>query len=304
MDMSQSDGISRSFPGDFFSRSGVERLCREAEIVPSKALGQNFLYQRSALDAMVRDLEMPFESQIIEVGCGFGHLTVPILEHGYSVLAFETDKRLLKWLSGCVGERLQIQVCDILTYDLTPCFESTSEVCVVGNLPYSSASSILFHLMKWYVSVAKWGFLLQREVGQRIQAKPGSSDYGRLSVILQYLFDIQLLRRIGPGCFYPRPKVESVWMRFVPRKGADLDMDLVWNWMEPLVKTAFAHRRKKLCSNLSEQRIGLWDLTKEQAVNYLKILDLNPNCRAQDLTPDQYACLAELIWSSGVKIRS
>ncbi len=299
--MSEFNRLSELFPQDFFSRKGVERLCREAEIAPSKALGQNFLYQRTTLDAMVRDLEVPHKSKVIEIGCGFGHLTVSILDCGYSVVAFETDGRLLKWLMGCVGDRLQIHCCDILTYDLSPYFEGSSDVFIVGNLPYSSASSMLFYLLKWYERVQQWGFLLQREVGERIKAKPGHREYGRLSVILQYLFEIQVLRRVGPGCFYPRPKVESVWMRLLPRHRADMDMKLVWDWMEPLVRTAFMHRRKKLCSNLSEAPIGARRLTKEQSEDFLKMLDLDVNCRAQDVSPDQYASLAGLISSICLK---
>ncbi len=291
--MSQLDEQIEAVPRGFFSRNGLERLCREVGISPSKSLGQNFLFQRSTLYAMVRDLPLPPNTTVIEIGCGFGHLTVPLLAAGYRVIGFEKDARLYERVSKLAGPDLQIIHGDICSCDLSAWIDAQADVAVVGNLPYSSAVQILFHLLNWYEKLSIWCFLVQREVADRIRAKPGSSRYGRLSVLLQYLFSIRLLRRIGPGCFYPRPKVESAWIRLTPSKKADLELAL--DWMQPLVKVAFSHRRKKVASNLACTQIGETHLKRETIWEQLRLAGAKKDCRPQDLSPMQYARLAELI---------
>ncbi|MFH1738297.1 MAG: 16S rRNA (adenine(1518)-N(6)/adenine(1519)-N(6))-dimethyltransferase RsmA [bacterium] len=280
-------------PADFFSNRGVQRLCQDAGMVPSKALGQNFLFQRSTLRAMVRDLGLEPGMAVVEVGCGFGHLTQTLLEAGYPVVAFETDSRLYESIVQHSCSRLEVVHSDIRSYDLTPWLEGPHSTAVVGNLPYSSAMSILFHLLTYYTKVSAWGFLLQREVGDRVKASPGSADYGRLSVMLQYLFHIRVLRKVGRGCFHPRPKVESAWLRFLPRQEADIELAL--SWMEPLVKAAFSHRRKKLSTNLTGASVGGICLTKKLVQDYLHKVGAESNHRAENLSSRQYASLASKI---------
>lgn len=286
-------GIRASVPLDFFSRRGVQRLCQEAEIVPSKALGQNFLFQYSALQAMVRDLRLASGSAVIEVGCGFGHLTAALLEADYRIVAFETDPRLHRSVVEILGPRVEVVRSDIRCCDLSRWLAEDARPAVVGNLPYSSAVPILFHLLNWYSKISVWGFLLQREVGERIRAAPKDPRYGRLSVVLQYLFHVQILRRIGPACFWPRPQVESAWIRFLPRENADINLAL--SWIEPVVKAAFSHRRKKISANLTGASVGEIRLTKEQVRDCLGAAGATDDCRAEELSAAQYALLAQAI---------
>jgi len=289
--------IKLSVPTGFFSLRGVRRLCQEADIEPSKALGQNFLFQGSVLRAMVRDLQLEPGTTVIEIGCGFGHLTVPLLEAGYRVIAFETDARLYRSIARFSAAGLEAVHSDVRSCDLSQWLGTQPRLAVVGNLPYSSAVSILFHLLDWYSMFSVWGFLLQREVGERITASPGDRRYGRLSVMLQYLFEVRILRRVGPACFHPRPQVESVWIRMLPRENADIDLAL--SSMGPLVKAAFSHRRKKISANLAGASLGEFRLAKDQIRESLRAVGVTDDCRAEELSPAQYASLAQRIRQLG-----
>ncbi len=282
-----------NLPSDFYTLRGVRRLCYEAGVQPSKGLGQNFLYHRRTLEAMVRDIDILPGSCVIEVGCGFGHLTGVLVSERYRVVAFEMDERLAEIARTYLSGDAEVIHADILSVDLSSWTREGEVGGIVGNLPYSSGTSILFHLLDWHFSIPVWGFLLQREVADRIRAAPGSSRYGRLSVVLQYLFTVQNLRRVGPSVFFPRPRVESVWIRLLPRR--DTDFRLARDWMEPLAKAAFSHRRKKLVTNLDGISIGGRLLTKDLILNQLSMLGLSTDCRPQDVSADQFAAFAEAL---------
>jgi 16S rRNA A1518/A1519 N6-dimethyltransferase RsmA/KsgA/DIM1 with predicted DNA glycosylase/AP lyase activity len=112
-------------------------------------------------------------------------------------------------------------------------------------------------------------------------------------VVLQYLFLVRILRRVGPASFHPRPQVESAWVRFLPRENADIDLAL--SWIEPLAKAAFSHRRKKTSANLSGASVGEIRLTKKQVQDCLRAVGAGDDCRAEELSPAQYASLARAI---------
>ena len=140
-DLSHSQNSAPLIPADFFSRHGVQRLCVDAGLEPSKALGQNFLFQRSVLQAMVRDLDLEPDIGVIEVGCGFGHLTLTLVEAGYSVVAFETHRRRYECAARYSDSRLEVIHSDIRSCDLSRWLQGARRWVVVGNVPYSYAMS-------------------------------------------------------------------------------------------------------------------------------------------------------------------
>jgi len=239
---------------------------------------------------MVRDVEVHPGTLVIEIGCGMGHLTNVLLDAGCRVLACEMDERLAECAARHFGEDAEVIRADIRSVDLCEWFSGEEIGAIVGNLPYSSAMTILFYLLDWHSSCPVWALWLQREVADRIRAKPGTSRYGRLSVMLQYLFDISALRRIGPSVFFPKPRVESVWIRLIPKSG--VDYRLAKDWIEPLVKSAFTYRRKRLVANLDGSSLRGRRLAKETIVKVLEEVGLSPDCRAQDVSPQQFAELA------------
>jgi 16S rRNA (adenine1518-N6/adenine1519-N6)-dimethyltransferase len=223
---------------------------RLAQHIPRKRFGQHFLIDRAVVAKIVEAISPQPGQRVVEIGPGLGALTEPLLERVPSVDAVEIDRDLAAALATRFGaERLRLHVADALEFDFCAL---GGPLRVVGNLPYNISTPLLFHLADCIACLQDCHFMLQREVVQRIAAKPGGKDYGRLSVLLQYRFEAQQLLRVAPGAFRPAPAVESAVVRLTPRR------PLPWpardeSVLADLVAKAFTQRRKTLRNALRDR---------------------------------------------------
>ena len=253
-----------------------------------KRFGQNFLVSPGIIRKIVEVIAPRAGDTLVEIGPGLGALTAPLLERIDCLHVVEIDRDLIARLRERFSpERLVIHEGDALTFDFGA-LKGAGPLKIVGNLPYNISSPLLFHLAEIADRVAEMHFMLQKEVVDRMVAAPGSGDYGRLSVMLQYRFHMERLFVVPPGAFDPAPKVDSAIVRMIPidfaKVGADRtarDPDL----FARLVAAAFSQRRKMLRNTLKE--FGGESLLEAQGIA--------PTARAEKLPVDAYVRLSNAL---------
>ena len=211
-----------------------------------KRFGQHFLTDGSVLDAIVDEIDPKADDAVVEIGPGLGALTGPLVERCGRLTVIEIDRDLAARLR----KRTELEVieADVLDFDFVELARQRGrKLRVVGNLPYNISSPILFHLLAAVEQVIDQHFMLQKEVVERMAAVPGSKDYGRLTVMLQWRYDIESVIDVPPEAFDPPPRVESAVVRMQPLAPAP-DVDAVL--LEALVAVAFSQRRKMLRNTL------------------------------------------------------
>lgn len=249
-----------------------------------KRFGQHFLHDAATVARILAAIDARPGEALVEIGPGRGALTAGLLAAAGTLDAIEIDRDLAATLrAGWAGRPgLVLHEADALRFDFAALAADRGRpLRVVGNLPYNISTPLLFHLAACADGVRDMHFMLQREVVERMVAAPGGAEYGRLSVMLQYRFEMERLFRVPPGAFNPAPKVESAVVRMVPRPRATLDAsDEVL--LGEVVKSAFAQRRKMLRNTLREH------LNEEDWV----ALGLDPRRRAEELAVGDYVRIA------------
>jgi 16S rRNA (adenine1518-N6/adenine1519-N6)-dimethyltransferase len=217
--------------------------------IARKRFGQHFLSDGSVIDAIVAAIDPRPGQALVEIGPGLGAMTLPLLERCERLTVIELDRDLAARLRR--NERLDVVEADVLTVDFAALADRLGQpLRVVGNLPYNISTPILFHLLGAADRIVDQTFMLQKEVVERMAASPGSKDYGRLSVMLQWRYDIESLLDVPPEAFDPPPRVDSAVVRMQPLPGtAQVDAALLGE----LVTVAFSQRRKLL-----RHTLGRW----------------------------------------------
>ncbi|MDP3031305.1 MAG: 16S rRNA (adenine(1518)-N(6)/adenine(1519)-N(6))-dimethyltransferase RsmA [Rhodocyclaceae bacterium] len=219
---------------------------------PRKRFGQNFLVSPGVIRKIVDAVAPRAGDTVVEIGPGLGALTEPLLERLEHLHVVEIDRDLIARLrQRFPAERLTIHAGDALEFDFGA-LSSSGLLKIVGNLPYNISSPLLFHLAEYAAAVSEMHFMLQKEVVDRMVAAPGGGDYGRLSVMLQYLYDMERLFVVPPGSFNPAPKVDSAVVRMIPRKVGVGETAIDHTLFARLVQVAFSQRRKMLRNTLKE----------------------------------------------------
>ncbi|HET7824331.1 MAG TPA: 16S rRNA (adenine(1518)-N(6)/adenine(1519)-N(6))-dimethyltransferase RsmA [Anaeromyxobacter sp.] len=266
-----------------------------------RSWGQNFLGDEAILDDIARLAAPAAGELVVELGAGLGHLTARLLARGARVVAVERDRDMARVLREEMGDRIALLEADAARIDYgsiaaehgarststaTPTANPTpTELSVVGNLPYHLTSPILFSLLDQVEHVGRAVFLVQREVAERLAARPGTHEWGILSVLLQREADVSIERIVPPGAFLPPPKVESAVLcalfRPPPHRVADPAR------FRRLVKAGFAQRRKTLANALSAARIAD-DAALAAAMNAAGV---DPRRRGETLTIAEWTAL-------------
>jgi 16S rRNA (adenine1518-N6/adenine1519-N6)-dimethyltransferase len=263
-----------------------------------KSWGQNFLGDEVVLDHIARLATPRPGDLVVELGAGLGHLTARLLAGGARVVAVERDRDMAAVLRGELGDRLTLLEADAARVEYgrigseygTPTPTSTAapatpKLSVVGNLPYHLTSPILFSLLDQVEHVARAVFLVQREVAERLAARPGTHAWGILSVLLQREADVSIERIVPPGAFLPPPKVESAVVCALFRPPADPLADPAR--FRRLVKGGFGQRRKTLANALRAARVA-----EPAALDAaLAAAGVDPGRRAETLTVGEWAAL-------------
>ena len=214
-----------------------------------KRFGQHFLTDPAILDAIVRAIDPRPRQAMVEIGPGLAALTQPLVERLGQLTVIELDRDLAARLRK--HGQLSVVQADVLTVDFAALAVSmaAAKLRVVGNLPYNISTPVLFHLLEQVACIEDQHFMLQKEVVDRMVAPPACSDYGRLSVMLQWRYDMENVLFVPPAAFDPPPRVESAVVRMVPR-AAPAPVD--GRQLSELVQVAFSQRRKLLRHTLGK----------------------------------------------------
>ncbi len=261
--------------------SGLRHCTSTMKHIPRKRFGQNFLTDGGIIDSIVEAINPTAGEPMVEIGPGLMALTQPLVERLGKITVIELDRDLALRLR--LRPELDVVESDVLKVDFRALAQrlEAPKLRVVGNLPYNISSPILFHLMECVDVVQDQYFMLQKEVIDRMVADAGSSDYGRLSVMLQWRYDMQSVLFVPPESFDPPPKVNSAVVRMVPRaQPAALDPKL----LEELVRVAFSQRRKILRNTL-----GKWLEEK----GFTGEFDLQR--RAEEVPVDEFIALTQQV---------
>lgn len=244
-----------------------------------KRFGQNFLQDGGIIHSIVALIQPSDDMHVIEIGPGLGALTKPLLSNLNQLDLLEIDRDLVAFWSEQNLKGLKVIEGDALKFDFLEWAKNRSGrsgLCkVVGNLPYNISSPLLFHLVGAAHEIDEQVFMLQAEVVERMVALAGSSDFSRLSVMLQARYDLEQVLEVPPEAFDPQPKVNSAVVRMIPRQDFSLT-DAQWNFLEKVVAAAFSQRRKMLRTNL------------QSFSDRLQLTEIELKSRAQDISVDRY----------------
>jgi 16S rRNA (adenine1518-N6/adenine1519-N6)-dimethyltransferase len=262
---------------------------REFGVRPNRELGQNFLIDDNILRVIGEAAELSPGDVVLEVGGGLGVLSEFLAERVAHLHVVEVDRSLEPALRDALdpfGDRATLHLADALELDFGALSPAPGKV--VANLPYGVAATVILKALEELPDATLVLAMVQREVGERLAAAPGSKTYGVTSVLSQLSSDVKLLRRISPNVFHPVPNVESALVR-LRRKAPPPPPDVA-----RLVHEAFAHRRKALPGSLALAPGASGDV-KERARAALEQIGQPPDTRAERLSPDDFAALAEVL---------
>jgi len=243
--------------------------------IARKRFGQHFLADGGIIDAIVQAINPQAGQDMVEIGPGLAALTQPLVERLGHLTVIELDRDLALRLR--LHAQLTVVEADVLKVDFTE-LAAGKKLRLVGNLPYNISTPILFHLLAHVDAVKDQHFMLQKEVIDRMVASPSTSDYGRLSVMLQWRYDMENVLFVPPESFDPPPRVDSAVVRMTPiADPAPVDVLL----LEKMVQVAFSQRRKLL-----RHTLGAWLTERNFSGNF------NVQRRAEEVSVQEYIDLA------------
>lgn len=247
-----------------------------------KRFGQNFLQDSSVIYNILAFAQLQKDEHWLEIGPGLGALTQPLLDAGVKLDVVELDRDLVKILSKRFADRSNFTIhgADALQFDFASLVQPGEKLRVIGNLPYNISTPLMFHLLDNANLIQDMHFMLQKEVVDRICAEPGSKQYGRLSVMMQYFCDTECLFDVPPESFDPVPKVMSAIVKLTPHSQPPVAIT-DFEQFSQLVTKAFSQRRKTIRNSLKEL------LSEAQ----MQAIAINPNARAEELSLEEFARL-------------
>tara|TARA_R110002167_G_scaffold3385_14_gene16563 strand:- start:1991 stop:2791 length:801 start_codon:yes stop_codon:yes gene_type:complete len=251
-----------------------------------KRFGQNFLHDNYVIDQIVTVIGPQKDQHMVEIGPGLGALTEPVCELLDELTVIELDRDLAARLRThpFIANKLTIIEADALKFDFSQLISDDKPLRIFGNLPYNISTPLMFHLFSFANKVQDMHFMLQKEVVNRLAASPGNKSYGRLSVMAQYHCQIIPVLHVPPGAFNPPPKVDSAVVRLVPHQQKPVTL-INEETLHKVCAQAFNQRRKTIRNSLKES------LTEQQLID----LDINPELRAENLSLEQYAKIANAV---------
>lgn len=253
---------------------------------PKKAFGQHFLTDVNIVKKIVSEANVSPGDIVWEIGGGKGILTDELLSAGCQLTVFEIDYSLQEYLDDRYGERIRLIKKDVLRADWEALFPNQT-ISIIANIPYQITSPLLFKIAQYDEHFHKIVIMIQKEVAQRMLAKPSTKDYGILTLKMQYYFQVDLLLKVPPTVFTPPPKVDSAVIRLTPRKERPEinHIDRYWK----LIEIAFQQRRKMLHNNVRHL------ITDIQYEKLLKVTPIDLNRRGESLNEQEFIDLHRCI---------
>lgn len=276
-----------------FSITVVRETLGRHNISAKKKYGQNFLVDENILRKIADAGDITDGDLVVEIGPGLGALTAALAERAGRVVAVEIDSGIIPPLRDNLSgyDNVEIVNADFLKLDLCELISSQGfkSAKIVANLPYYITTPIIFAVLESKADIESMVVMVQKEVGDRMNAKPSTKQYGALTLAVGFYADVSVVANVPPDCFYPKPDVDSIVLKLEllkePRFGVK-DPDKMFK----IIKAAFAMRRKTLANCLfSAKEFGL---AKDEAINLIKKIGLSENVRGEALTPEQFAILS------------
>lgn len=274
--------------------SYLRTLFEDRGIHPKNKLGQNFLIDLNLIDLILRSAELSYTDGVIEIGCGTGGMTARLIEQAGAVLGVEIDPDFFNLILDTIGEPPQLTLlhADVLRgkNELNPDALSVAakmlerpdikQLKLVSNLPYAVATPVISNFLLSNLPLERMVVTVQWEIGERLTAQPSTKDYGALAVLVQSLADVELIRRLAPAVFWPRPQVESAIVRIRPNAAKRAHVGDVQRF-RVFLRDLYTHRRK----NLRGALVGLPNaqFEKEEVDRKLAELGLEGRARAETL---------------------
>ncbi|WP_062240363.1 16S rRNA (adenine(1518)-N(6)/adenine(1519)-N(6))-dimethyltransferase RsmA [Fictibacillus sp. FJAT-27399] len=283
---------------DISNPQSTKAILKKHGFTFKKSLGQNFLIDRNILNNIVAQADLTEESGAIEIGPGIGALTEHIARQAKKVVAFEIDQRLLPILSETLEPYPHVKVIhsDILEADVSQVigqeFEGIEDIMVVANLPYYVTTPIIMKLLTEKLPIRGIVCMIQKEVADRLAAKPGTKDYNSLSIAVQYYAEAETVLKVPKTVFVPAPNVDSAVIRLTLRREPPVQVKDETFFFE-VIRSSFGQRRKTLWNNLlnnlplKEKREELQEVFDE--------IQIDPKRRGETLTIEEFAKLADAL---------
>lgn len=275
-------------------------IIKKYDFAFQKKFGQNFLIDAHVIEKIIRAADISKEDMVLEIGPGIGTMTQYLAESAGKVFAVEIDKKLIPILNETLAEYDNITVIneDILKLDICRLVEEENQgrpIKVVANLPYYITTPIIMGLFESHVPLESITVMVQKEVADRMQAEPGTKDYGALSLAVQYYAKPYIAANVPLNCFIPRPNVGSAVIKLtryetlpVAAKNETL--------MFQLIRASFNQRRKTLQNGIANA--GNLNFSKTQVLNALEKMNLSPNVRGESLSLAEFAALSDILSES------
>ena len=266
-----------------------------------KKFGQNFLIDTRVLDKIISAADITKDDYVLEIGPGIGTMTQYLCEHARAVAAVEIDKNLIPILEDTLSSYDNVEIIhqDILKMDIERLVWEQNQgnpIKVVANLPYYITTPIIMGLFESHVSVHSITIMVQKEVAQRMQAKPGTKDYGALSLAVQYYARPEIVANVPPNCFMPRPNVGSAVIRLTRYQEQPVQVRDE-KQLFAFIRASFNQRRKTLVNGLNNAP-GI-SYTRDDIVHALQEMGLPANIRGEALTLEQFAQLSNRLGRTG-----
>lgn len=273
----------------------VHYICKRFDIKMSKKLGQNFLIKRGIVDEIVHAAELTVGEPVLEVGPGIGTLTQGLAQSGADVTAIELDRRLLEVLDTTLASYDNVRIIhgDVLKLDV-PTIMNHKPFKVVANLPYYITTPIIMSLLESKLPIERLVVMVQKEVALRMVAKPGTKDYGALSVAVQYYTEPDIVLDVPPKSFLPAPAVTSSVIRCVLRDKPPIDV-IDEKLFFRVVKAGFAQRRKTFSNTMKTT-----GLTRDRIEELLAKANIDGQRRGETFTLQEFADVANA-WAALIK---
>ena len=273
----------------------VHYICKRFDIKMSKKLGQNFLIKRGIVDEIVHAAELTVGEPVLEVGPGIGTLTQGLAQSGADVTAIELDRRLLEVLDTTLASYDNVRIIhgDVLKLDM-PTIMNHKPFKVVANLPYYITTPIIMSLLESKLPIERLVVMVQKEVALRMVAKPGTKDYGALSVAVQYYTEPDIVLDVPPKSFLPAPAVTSSVIRCVLRDKPPVDV-IDEKLFFRVVKAGFAQRRKTFSNTMKTT-----GLTRDRIEELLAKANIDGQRRGETFTLQEFADVANA-WATLIK---
>ena len=280
------------------SRKSTSEIIQKYQFDLRKKFGQNFLIDNHILDKIVEAADITREDCVLEIGPGIGTLTQRLAEEAGEVVAVEIDKNLIPILDETLADYDNVTILneDILKVDIheIAAQHGGKPLKVVANLPYYITTPIIMALLESGVPLISVTVMVQKEVADRMRVKPGTKEYGALSLAVQYYASPEIITKVPASCFMPRPNVDSAVIRLIRYEKPPVEVRDE-DWLFTVIRASFNQRRKTLANGLANA--GNLGVNRQQVENALAGMGLSSTIRGETLSLEQFAELSDRLYA-------